>query len=460
MYRQTVRKPASIQTRKKEQVTQNAPVAASNSLSLQKIASYASSAKSNPQSSGAVAKAPVNLTGLPGNLKAGVEALSGFSLDSVRVHYNSPEPNKLNARAYTRGTDIYVGTGQERSLPHEAWHVVQQLQDRVRPTKKINSFNVNDSVQLEREADIMGARALSACKEGGVAPAMAKLSSGTVQCKGKSWLRRLKDIGKKNDTWESLTLLVERKLRQGGDTDKNIGQCVPRNINEWNELRALAGGLDSLQSDNLNHTIHHMLSRNKLANFGRSLSPAQQTEIITRFQHTHGNLNDNNDFQKILFSLRSNLVLGPAPESRSDDPAHQHGPKPDDFDPTYGEYAPVSDIYAQINDMLIHPDPNQTTEERNNVIIDLLTQAEDTYRGIQQSKRLSPDMLNTDVRALWVQENGYWRKRRRDEGLSAPIPQGTQVNQPPARKSFCRFFPYLTGALVAAVAGSFLKKYL
>ncbi|HEY9835791.1 MAG TPA: hypothetical protein V6D27_02770, partial [Vampirovibrionales bacterium] len=33
-----------------------------------------------------------NQTGLPDNLKAGVENLSGYSLDDVRVYYNSPKP--------------------------------------------------------------------------------------------------------------------------------------------------------------------------------------------------------------------------------------------------------------------------------------------------------------------------------------------------------------------------------
>ena len=38
------------------------------------------------------------------------------------------------AHAYTQGSEIHLGAGQERHLPHEAWHVVQQAQGRVRPT--------------------------------------------------------------------------------------------------------------------------------------------------------------------------------------------------------------------------------------------------------------------------------------------------------------------------------------
>jgi len=104
-----------------------------------------------------------NNTGLPDNLKSGIETLSGISMDEVRVHYNSPKPAQLNAHAYAQGNDIHVGSGQEKHLPHEAWHVVQQAQGRVRATTETESgVKVNDEVALEREADTMGERALQA----------------------------------------------------------------------------------------------------------------------------------------------------------------------------------------------------------------------------------------------------------------------------------------------------------
>jgi hypothetical protein len=85
--------------------------------------------------SDALQKQPHNRTGLPDSLKAGIETLSGLSLDDVRVHYNSTKPAALRALAYTQGADIHVGPGQEKHLPHEAWHVVQQQQGQVRPRK-------------------------------------------------------------------------------------------------------------------------------------------------------------------------------------------------------------------------------------------------------------------------------------------------------------------------------------
>lgn len=101
-----------------------------------------------------------NRTGLPDNLKAGVESLSGHSLDDVKVHYGSAKPAELQAQAYTQGTQIHVAPGKEEHLAHEAWHVVQQKQGRVRPTMQLKQAPINDDPGLEKEADVMGEQAL------------------------------------------------------------------------------------------------------------------------------------------------------------------------------------------------------------------------------------------------------------------------------------------------------------
>jgi len=100
-------------------------------------------------------------TGLPNRLRAGVEALSGLAMDDVRVHRNSAEPERLGALAYTRGSDIHLGPGQERHLPHEAWHVVQQKQGRVRPTTQFRGAAVNADSALEAEADAMAPQVMA-----------------------------------------------------------------------------------------------------------------------------------------------------------------------------------------------------------------------------------------------------------------------------------------------------------
>lgn len=107
-------------------------------------------------------EAKPNNTGLPNQLKAGIESLSGMSMDHVNVHYNSDKPAQLNAHAYAQGSDIHVAPGQEQHLPHEAWHVAQQAQGRVKPTMQMKmGVPVNDDVGLETEADVMGAKAMS-----------------------------------------------------------------------------------------------------------------------------------------------------------------------------------------------------------------------------------------------------------------------------------------------------------
>jgi len=102
-----------------------------------------------------------NNTGLPDNLKSGIENLSGYAMDDVKVHYNSDKPAQLQAHAYAKGTDIHLASGQEKHLPHEAWHVVQKKQGRVIPTRQMKGMiNVNDDAGLEKEADMMGVKAL------------------------------------------------------------------------------------------------------------------------------------------------------------------------------------------------------------------------------------------------------------------------------------------------------------
>jgi len=128
------------------------------------------------------ADTPQNRTGLPDTLKAGIESLSGISMDGVKVHYNSPRPAQLQAHAYAQGTDIHLAPGQERHLAHEAWHVVQQAQGRVAATMKINGdVSGNDDAGLESEADAMGAKALGVSASGTSIQRGAQAGSSGVQ---------------------------------------------------------------------------------------------------------------------------------------------------------------------------------------------------------------------------------------------------------------------------------------
>jgi hypothetical protein len=105
-------------------------------------------------------KGKENKTGLPDNLKSGMENLAGMSLDHVKVHYNSAKPATVQAHAYAQGSDIHLSSGQEKHLPHELGHVVQQAQGRVKPTTEVGGMAVNDNEGLESEATSMGEKAL------------------------------------------------------------------------------------------------------------------------------------------------------------------------------------------------------------------------------------------------------------------------------------------------------------
>jgi hypothetical protein len=129
-------------------------------------------------------------TRLPDRLKAGIEALAGVAMDDVRVHRDSAEPLGLGALAYARGDQIHLGPGQDRHLPHEAWHVAQQKQGRVEAK---GGTAVNADPALEAEADRMGAAASGpAAGAGRGAPRAARGRPGVIQPKvmdGGSWLQ-------------------------------------------------------------------------------------------------------------------------------------------------------------------------------------------------------------------------------------------------------------------------------
>lgn len=155
------KRPASILQRKLQGMANESP-------SVRQLKSMQDMAKNDSLTSPPIQKKE-NKTGLPDQLKSGIENLSGYSMDDVKVHYNSDKPAQLNAHAYAQGTDIHLAPGQEKHLPHEAWHVVQQKQGRVKPTMQMKGkVNVNDDEGLEKEADAMGGKALQMEKAFGV----------------------------------------------------------------------------------------------------------------------------------------------------------------------------------------------------------------------------------------------------------------------------------------------------
>ncbi|MFT4803432.1 MAG: hypothetical protein ACJAUV_001965 [Flavobacteriales bacterium] len=148
-------RPEAVVQRKLQEMVNNSPQV-NQAAQLQATSDNHSAQQNQP------VQKKENYTGLPDDLKSGIENLSGRSMDDVKVHYNSDKPVQLNAHAYAQGTDIHLASGQEKHLPHEAWHVVQQKQGRVKPTMQMKGkVNVNDDAGLEKEADLMGKKAVN-----------------------------------------------------------------------------------------------------------------------------------------------------------------------------------------------------------------------------------------------------------------------------------------------------------
>jgi hypothetical protein len=184
-------------------------------------------------SAASTAQRVANRTGLPDALKAGVETLSGMSMDDVRVHRNSGQPAQLQAHAYARGTDIHLAPGQERHLPHEAWHVAQQKQGRVTPTMQMKGVSINDDVALEREADVMGARAAQLRAAGAPASAAAAHTAAPAPLSMVSQARPV--VQAVLEGWEIRDLKADAQSLKGASNLSGIDAKVDRMIDNGSQ---------------------------------------------------------------------------------------------------------------------------------------------------------------------------------------------------------------------------------
>lgn len=201
-----------------------------------------------------------NNTGLPDNLKTGIESLSGMSMDSVQVHYNSSQPAQLNALAYAQGTDIHVAPGQEQHLPHEAWHVVQQAQGRVQPTMQMkDGVPVNDDRGLEHEADVMGAKALQ--MGGGNQPSIQKQCAECSEME--SDIQSSPAQRKVSFSYQPLPMVTQTKIIQRACYFFKNSDCQGRkvygtskhNFKDWASYNCSGerGGDDCVENDGKGH---------------------------------------------------------------------------------------------------------------------------------------------------------------------------------------------------------------
>jgi len=236
-----------------------------------------------------------NRTGMPDQLKTGIENLSGFSMDDVRVHYNSAKPAQLQAHAYAQGTDIHLGPGQEKHLPHEAWHVIQQKQGRVQPTMQLKGVAINDNEALEREADVMGGRGLTVQRKEGIESA-GLISSGFLTGKA---------IQKTGDGSPQTTLSLEKDARS--ETPENEVERVAENI---------SGLLNRLEQERMEISSQEnderlgLLKSYFMARQTRVLKVGEDTLNLARSINEKMNRNAKNDKLSGNQTNRKSLVTG------------------------------------------------------------------------------------------------------------------------------------------------------
>jgi hypothetical protein len=109
-----------------------------------------------------------NKTGMPDAVKSKMETTFGTDFSAVKVHPNSTKAVDVDALAYTQGTDVHFAPGQFKPesstgielLGHELAHVQQQRMQSIKPTKEVAGLPVNDSPELEKDADEMGEKVL------------------------------------------------------------------------------------------------------------------------------------------------------------------------------------------------------------------------------------------------------------------------------------------------------------
>jgi len=183
-----------------------------------------------------------NNTGLPDQLKSGMENLSGMSLDHVQVHYNSAKPAAVQAHAYAQGSQIHLGPGQEKHLPHELGHIVQQAQGRVQPTTNINGVAVNDNPGLEKEADKMGDKALQMKVDEGKVKQLKPNVTNLMQRKVVQLRKRkrLTEAEKRAKNWDddaTRAKKIDTKQREATRTKKGQVIEVPSGSKEFNQVK-------------------------------------------------------------------------------------------------------------------------------------------------------------------------------------------------------------------------------
>jgi hypothetical protein len=94
-----------------------------------------------------------------------------FASSARKTGSGTPEPTGVAAEAFAQGLEIHIAPGTEEHLPHEAWHLVQQSQGRVKAAQcSADGTRFNENPAAEAEASAIGDNASGAASirpEGG-----------------------------------------------------------------------------------------------------------------------------------------------------------------------------------------------------------------------------------------------------------------------------------------------------
>ena len=162
-------RPEAVRQRKLQEMADNSPQV-SQLRAFQNMANKSPQAKKTAQlqsmadNHSAQQQKPIqkkeNNMVLTDNLITGMVNVIGRCQSPPQLGQTTDKPAQLQAHVYAQGTDIHLGAGPEKHLPHEAWHVIQQKQGRVKPTRQMKEkVNINDDAGLEKEANVMGKEA-------------------------------------------------------------------------------------------------------------------------------------------------------------------------------------------------------------------------------------------------------------------------------------------------------------
>lgn len=141
----------------------------------------------------------------------------------TKVHRNSGEPQKFGADAIAKGNHIFLASGAEGLLRHEAGHVLQQQKMKISGDTYVEGQAVSENEAVERHADVLGSsipdRALWALSaNAGGESITSREIPGTVFCgKAKIKLPKRRNAGSlKAPRWDQRTVMKVSLHHEGG----------------------------------------------------------------------------------------------------------------------------------------------------------------------------------------------------------------------------------------------------